>query len=232
MSKTVAIVQARMGSARFPGKMLASLGGHPILDWVLLRLKQAKRIDEIVLATSDLSRDDPLAERASLLGITVHRGSEQDVLQRFRNAAQAAQAETIVRVCADNPFVDAQEIDRLVGFYRDSECDYACNHQNRINSDYADGFGAEILGFALLRDIEERATHTPHREHVTLYLWDHASMYKMAAPLAPPELAYPDYRFDVDSPPDLERLDRLVRTGLTIRSSAVDIVSAYRLSQK
>jgi spore coat polysaccharide biosynthesis protein SpsF len=232
MNKVVAIVQARMGSVRFPGKMLASLGGYPILDWVLLRLKQAKQIDEIVLATSDLSRDDPLVVRANSLGVSVYRGSEQDVLQRFRNAAQVVQAETIVRVCADNPFVDAQEVDRLVEFYQDFEYDYACNHQNRINSGYADGFGAEILGSALLFDIEEKAIDTLHREHVTLYLWDHASSYKMAAPLAPPELAYPDYRFDVDSLLDLERLERLVGTGLTLGSSAAEIISAYRLGQK
>ena len=212
--------------------MLARLGEHPILDWVLLRLKQAKQIDEIVLATSDLSRDDPLVERASLLGITVHRGSEHDVLERFCDAAQAAQAETVVRVCADNPFVDGQEIDRLVDFYRDANCDYACNHQNRINSGHADGFGAEILGFALLQDVEEKATAIHHREHVTLYLWDHASSYRMAAPTASPELAYPDCRLDVDSPSDLERLERLVGTGLNVGSSAAEIISAYRLTEK
>ncbi len=217
-----------MGSNRFPGKMLARLGQHSVLEWVLLRLKKAKSVDEIVLATSNASRDEPLVGVADPLGIRVLRGDELDVLNRFYNAALLAGAGVIIRVCADNPFIDGCEIDRLASFYEDSDYDYACNHQSRLNSGYADGFGAEIFGFDLLSELEEKATSADHREHVTSYLWDHFDEYKIAALSAPLELAFPDYRFDIDIPQDLERLERAVKSGIQIDSSAFDIISIWR----
>lgn len=228
MNKTVAIVQARMGSNRFPGKMLARLGEYTVLEWVLLRLKKAKSIDEIVLATSKNMRDDPLVGVANPLGIRVFRGDELDVLDRFYNAALFATANVIIRVCADNPFIDATEVDRLVRFYEDSDCDYACNHQSRLNSGYADGFGAEIFGFDLLSDLKKRAIHTAHREHVTSYIWDHFDDYRIGTPSVPHELACPHYRFDIDTPQDLERLRQVLKMGVELDSTAAQIVSEYR----
>ncbi|HNC94755.1 MAG TPA: NTP transferase domain-containing protein, partial [Myxococcota bacterium] len=107
----VAIIQARMGSVRFPGKMLANLHGYPVLEWVLHRVAQATEVDEVVLATTDMARDNPLVELAGRLAVPVHRGSESDVLGRFADAAAAFDAEGVVRICADNPFIDPAEID-------------------------------------------------------------------------------------------------------------------------
>jgi aminopeptidase-like protein/spore coat polysaccharide biosynthesis protein SpsF (cytidylyltransferase family) len=223
-TRNVAVIQARMGSQRFPGKMLARLGGVPLLEWVLRRLLRATTLAQVVLATSDSASDDALAELAASLGIAVFRGSETDVLGRFVGAARMAGADNVVRICADNPFIDPAEVDRLVRHFADSRCDYACNHQDRLGSNYADGFGAEILPSALLEKIAAKAFEPRHREHATLYLWDHAGEYKLTAVAAPAELAFPELRFDVDTPADLEELQALVLAGVTIETPARDII--------
>lgn len=230
--RNVAVIQARMGSSRFPGKMLAKLGGISLLEWVVRRLMRATSLAQIVLATSDRDSDDVLAELAMKLGIVVFRGSESDVLGRFVGAAHMVGADNIVRICADNPFIDPAEIDRLVGYFADNPCDYACNHQDRLGSNQADGFGAEILSAALLTRIAENAHELRHREHVTLYLWDHASQYKLKALTAPSGLAFPALRFDVDSPADLEYLETLVRAEVAIETSARDIIRIARQKQR
>ncbi|MBI4936647.1 MAG: hypothetical protein HY846_00230 [Nitrosomonadales bacterium] len=154
----------------------------------------------------------------------VYRGSESDVLGRFVAAAEISRAETVVRICADNPFIDPGEIDRLIDFFNYSNCDYACNHLDRLGSRYADGFGAEILGADLLRQIASRTTETRYREHVTLYLWDHAGEYNLMAVPAPSALACPELSFDVDTPSDLIELEHLVAAGINLETPAARIV--------
>lgn len=222
--RNVAIIQARMGSSRFPGKMLSLLGGIHLLEWVVRRLLRTTTLAQIVLATSDNANDDVLAELATSLGIAVFRGSEADVLNRFIGAAKMASADNIVRICADNPFIDPIEVDRLVNHFANASCDYACNHQDRLGSNYADGFGAEILSAASLNKIAAKTLEPRYREHATLYLWDHASEYTLTAVEAPTELAFPELRFDVDTPDDLANLEVLVRAGVAIETPARDII--------
>jgi aminopeptidase-like protein/spore coat polysaccharide biosynthesis protein SpsF (cytidylyltransferase family) len=222
--QAVAIIQARMGSTRFPRKMFACLDGIPLLEWVLRRLAGAKTLDQIVLATSDREKDDPLVDLAVRLGVQVYRGSESDVLARFVGAATMSNADNVVRICADNPFIDPGEVDRLVNFFVAHQCDYAFNHQDRLGSGYADGFGAEICSADLLQKIAVRAKEPRHREHATLFLWDHASEYKLLTVAAPTELAFPELRFDVDTQDDLAKLDALVKVGVDINTPAHDIV--------
>lgn len=232
MTRVVALIQARMGSTRFPGKMLAELGEAPVLEWVLRRTNKARLVDQVVLATTDLHRDNALVELAEKLGIEVFRGSESDVLGRFATAAALYKADTVVRICADNPFIDPDEIDRLVIHFSKNSYDYACNHQERLGNRYADGFGAEILSNSLLQTVAQLATDLGHREHATLYLWDHAKEYHVAAVSAPPELAYPELRFDVDTAQDLESLKDLVAAGINIESTAPEIVKLALKSER
>jgi spore coat polysaccharide biosynthesis protein SpsF len=225
--RRVAIVQARMGSTRFPGKMLQPLAGRPLLEWVLHRVRSARRLDAVVLATSDLPRDLPLVALAASLGVAAFAGSETDVLGRFAAAAALHRADIVVRVCADNPFVDGAEIDRLLEFFDHAGADYACNHLDRLGSGYADGFGAEVLGAPLLDRLAATCTDPRHREHVTLALWDDPAAHRLAAVPAPAALAFPDLRFDVDRPEDLADLAALVaRAGLQMASPAADVVAA------
>jgi aminopeptidase-like protein/spore coat polysaccharide biosynthesis protein SpsF (cytidylyltransferase family) len=220
----VAIIQARMGSSRFPGKMLAQLGGVTILEWVIRRLLCASTLTEVVLATSYEAADEALVDLASRLGIKVFRGSESDVLSRIIGAAKLVQADNVIRICADNPFVDSREIDSLVNSFMRSPCDYACNHQDRLGSNYADGFGAEILSLELLEDIAAKTSEARYREHATLFLWDHSSDYDFRILNAPASLAFPELRFDVDNPADLSYLESLVSAGVTIQTTASEII--------
>ena len=225
--RRVAIVQARMGSTRFPGKMLALLAGVPLLQWVLQRVQRATELDAVVLATTDLPRDRPLLDLAHRLGVATFTGSETDVLGRFAAAALAHAAGVVVRVCADNPFIDPGEIDRLLRFFDTSGADYACNHLDRLGSAYADGFGAEVLGAGLLARLAAEVTEPCHREHVTLHLWDHAERFDLRAVPAPAALAHPTLRFDIDRPEHLAELQALCdRAGLGLTCTAADVVAA------
>jgi spore coat polysaccharide biosynthesis protein SpsF len=227
---TVGIIQARMGSTRFPGKMLANLGGIPCFEWVVTRLRRAKTLDSVLLATTNLSSDDNLVNLARDLGVEVYRGDEHDVLGRFIEASHISKAERVVRICADNPFIEPEEVDRLVTFFDEVQCDYACNHQNRLGSSYADGFGAEITTAKILKKIDLLAIEDLYREHVTLYLWDHLQDFVVKAIKAPCYLAFPNLRFDIDTKEDLVKLELLVKSGVTLNTSAEQIIQLAKSS--
>jgi aminopeptidase-like protein/spore coat polysaccharide biosynthesis protein SpsF (cytidylyltransferase family) len=205
--------------------MLTKLGHTPLIEWVLRRLLMAKKIDQVVLATSDTAKDDALADLATQLNVSVFRGSESDVLTRFIGAAEIAGATNVIRVCADNPFIDPVEIDRLSDYFLKHDFDYVCNHQDRLGSSYADGFGAEMLSAQLLKTISARATEPLHREHVTSYLWDHANTFSLNAIPAPDALRHAHLKFDVDTPEDLIKLQRLVDKGVDLNSQAAEIIA-------
>jgi len=228
MTRVAVVVQARVGSSRFPSKMLAPLAGRPLVDWVLGRVGRSARAGVRVLATTADPADDALADRALAAGFAAVRGSAEDVLGRYVAAIDAHPCDLVVRVCADNPFVAPEEIDRLVDAFDPARHDYACNHQSRLGSGYADGFGAEILAASTLRDVAARATDRAHREHVTSYVWDHASRYRILALPAPAGLDHPEVRLDVDTPEQLAALDAFARApGIGIATPATEIVAAY-----
>lgn len=128
MSKTVAIVQARMGASRLPGKMMLWLHGFPVIEWVVRRTASSRRLDDVVVAIPDTPMNDILDEFLSkILKVNVFRGSEQDVLERYAAAGRACGAEKVVRVCADNPLISGEVIDDLVRFFDENPCDYAYN---------------------------------------------------------------------------------------------------------
>ena len=228
MTRTIAVIQARLGSQRLPEKMLADLGGHSLLEWVVSRVLRSTMLDEVVVATTEESRDDRLAAECERLGVSVIRGSTDDVLSRFAKAIEDDAADAVVRICADNPFIDPACIDQLVREYRASGAEYAFNHRPHGTCDYADGFGAEILSRGLLDKLQSSQLSSRHREHVTLAVVDGTIPARTHACAAPSELAHPQLRFDIDTQDDLSKLNRLVVAGhLTPSTSATDIVNAF-----
>lgn len=208
-SKVVAIVQARMGATRFPGKMMSELRGHPLMHWVLKRCRQSETVDQLVVAIPDGSQDDILAEFLLQEQATVFRGSENDVLRRFYEAATHHQAAWVVRICADNPFVSPLQIDNLVRFATNGSVDYAYNHIPRGNT-YPDGLGAEIVRMDVLGTIHANAKLPSHREHVFNYLWQNEAQFRIATfDPADSRIARPDLKLDIDSRDDLLRLSKL-----------------------
>ena len=227
MTRTIAVVQARLGSQRFPEKMLATLGAHCLLEWVVRRVKKSALLDRVVVATTREPLDDQLVAECVRLGVEVARGSTDDVLARFVEAIDGDQADAVVRVCADNPFIDPSCIDQLVREYRQHGVEYAFNQRPHGACNYADGFGAEVLSRESLLSLHRSRLTPAQREHVTLAVVDGTVAAKSHACIAPPDLAYPHLRFDVDTPHDLAVLQTLVDAGrLGIDSTAAQIVRA------
>ncbi|MDE7240517.1 NTP transferase domain-containing protein [Desulfovibrio sp.] len=204
--RVVAIVQARLGSTRLPLKSLLSLRGLPIIDWVTQRLGRARRLDGLIVAVPDTELDRVLFEHLTRRGVPVMAGPEEDVLARFAQAAKQADAGLVVRVCADNPCIWGDAVDRLVDFYRKGGCEYAYNHIPRKNL-WPDGLGAEILSRDLLDELDKRARLPGQREHCLNYIWDNAQSYRIATfDPEEPWLRRPELKLDVDSAEDFRRL--------------------------
>ena len=228
MTRTIAVIQARLGSQRFPEKMLAELGGHSLLEWVVRRVQRSELLDRVVVATTQEPLDDRLVAKCKQLGVEVRRGSTNDVLGRFVSAIEGDTADAVVRVCADNPFVDPGCIDQVVREFHGAGVEYAFNHRPYGDCNYADGFGAEVISAELLRRLATMNLTPQQREHVTLAIVDESVAVKSLACTAPLQLAYPHLRFDVDEEADLHRLSELVRSkGIRFDSQAGEIVDKF-----
>ncbi len=165
--KTVAIVQARMGSTRFPNKVMRPICGTPMIGLLFARLALSARIHAIVLATSDDPRNDALASYAESLGYAVVRGSENDVLDRYMKAAKQTDADRIVRITGDCPLIDATVVDEVIARMQDSGVDYATN---TLPPSYPDGLDVEVFTMRALEEAWRGAKEARHREHVTPFI--------------------------------------------------------------
>ena len=204
--KNIVIVQARLGSTRLPYKMLLSLHGKPIIEWVLKRVEKSKLIDDIIVAIPSSEDNNILEKYIVELGFKIFRGSEDNVLNRFYESVKEYKPDNIIRVCADNPLIDGNEIDNLIGFYNNNQCDYAYNHIPKDNL-YPDGLGAEILSFELLKYLNDTVTTQHHKEHCLSYIIDNKDKYSIKTfnPLDT-NLHRPDLKFDVDTFDDYYKL--------------------------
>jgi spore coat polysaccharide biosynthesis protein SpsF len=225
MSSATAVVQARLGSTRFPGKMLATLGKHTLLEWVVTRTKRARSLQRVVVATTSDAVDDRLVAACQQLGVESYRGSADDVLARFAGALVGDSAEVVVRICADNPFVDPECIDVVVAELVASGSEYAFNHRPHGDGNYADGFGAEALTRPMFEKLAASPLTAAQREHVTLAIVDGSVPCRVHACRAIGALARPELRFDVDTPADLVRLETLVSSrSMSLTTTAAEIL--------
>jgi spore coat polysaccharide biosynthesis protein SpsF len=231
MKNTVAIIQARMGSKRLPGKMLKKINNFSIMEWVFLRVLQSKRINKIILATTNLKRDDPLVKIAKKHKIHFFRGSEKDVLGRFFKAATRAKAKNIIRICADCALIDSQELDKLVKIFYSKNCEYVCNHENKLNSKYADGFGAEMFSYKVLSKLNKIANKKSDREHVTTFIWKNLSKFKIFAIPAPKSLSYPNLKFFINTKRDFTKIKNLIVNNNINFKTKGEIVIKYYLKE-
>lgn len=195
-----------MGATRLPNKMMLWLHGYPVIEWVLRRVNQTKLAKQVIFALPENAADDILAEYLIRQGARIYRGSETDVVARYWGAAQSCDAEQIVRVCADNPFVSGSEIDRLIEFYSSGSYDYAYNHIPKGNS-YPDGLGAEIVSKETLARINREARNPEYREHVFNYIWANMNAFNIGT--CEPfdvSLAHPELQLDLDTQEDYQKL--------------------------
>ncbi len=206
--RVVAIVQARMGSTRLPGKVLEPLDDKSMLWHVLRRAKAAKSLDAVVLATTTAPEDRALEPVAAALGVETVFGHPTDVLDRYYRAAKAAKADAVARLTADCPFLDPQVIDECVGLFRTSGKAYA---SNAIKRSYPDGLDVEVFSFAALETAWKEAQLGSEREHVTPFIWKNPARFPAAELVTSPDLSA--LRWCVDKPEDLE-VARAVCRGL------------------
>jgi spore coat polysaccharide biosynthesis protein SpsF len=195
MERTGIILQARLGSRRLPGKVLAPVGGRTILDHCVARLVVAGF--PIIVATTALTEDDPVERAARRLGVEVFRGSETDVLARFIGAARTFGFTEVVRATADNPLVDQHAAERAVGFRRRVGADHV------VECGLPVGTAVEAVSLDALERAAELATDPYDREHVTSLIRRDPRFRALRA-VAPGDLRRPGLRLTVDTPEDLE----------------------------
>ncbi len=190
-----------MTSTRLPGKVMADLVGQPMILRQIERLKRAKRLDQIVVATSTDASDDGLAERLLAEAIGVHRGSLEDVLSRFIGALdQFGPDDTVVRLTADCPLADPELIDATIALFDSSNADYASNTPERRS--YPKGLDIEVMRADVLRTTDAQATDPYDREHVTHFIYAQPERFKIAG--LEQHASEGEVRWTVDRPDDLD----------------------------
>jgi len=199
--KIAAIIQARMGSTRLPGKVLMDLGGKTVLARVVSRLRRATLLHEIVVATTDSVADNAIVRECDRLGVLFFRGSENDVLDRYYQAARMCSAETVVRITSDCPATDSQLVDETIRIFQQEHADYASNVFPRT---YPRGLDTEVFTVAALEQ-GWRDAHEPHeREHVTPYFYEHPELFRLVSLRG--RIDYSRYRWTLDTAEDLKLL--------------------------
>ena len=197
----VAIIQARMGSSRLPGKVLMDLGGEMVLGRVVRRLQRSRHISKIVVATTTVPADEVIVAECDRLEVLCFRGSEHDVLDRYYQAARANAADAVVRITSDCPLIDPELVDETVEVFGDKHADYASNVFPRT---YPRGLDTEVFSFDALDRAWREAREAHQREHVTPYLYEHPQIFKLASLSGAAD--YSRYRWTLDTLEDLELL--------------------------
>jgi spore coat polysaccharide biosynthesis protein SpsF len=206
----VAIVQARMGSTRLPGKVLKSVAGVPLLSLQLDRIGSAKMIDRLVVATSTVSIDDQISDFCEKRDILCFRGSEDDVLDRYYHAAKKYRAEVIVRLTADCPLIDPVIIDQAIALFQQSDVDYVSNTLPLESSTYPDGSDVEVFSSSALARVFAEAVSKSNREHVTSYFLREGGEGRFRVKQMVNHKNWASYRFTIDYPEDFEVLELIM----------------------
>ena len=194
-----AIVQARMGSSRLPGKVLMPVEGKPMLWHLVGRLRRAELLDKIIIATSDKEADKPILKLAGEMGVDGYAGSEDDVLDRYYQAATQFGSDAIVRITADCPLIDPHIVDMVVRRFLRGDCDYV---SNTLKWTYPDGVDTSIFSYTALEKAWREAKWASEREHVTPYIRKNPDKFRLVGLESPEDLSC--YRWSVDRQEDLE----------------------------
>ena len=199
--RVVAIIQARMGSQRLPGKVLLDICGESMLARVVRRVQQSRLMDDVVVATSTDAADDAIVAAGESLGVQVVRGSEEDVLSRYVDAAKATNADVVVRASADSPFIDPEVCDLVVAAFlaADPAVDYA---SNKLQPSFPLGLDVEAFSRDALERTANDAVEPYERAHVTVHMYKNFDRFTLL-PVASSRNLHA-WRWTVDTPEDLE----------------------------
>jgi len=206
--KVVAIVQARMGSTRLPGKVLLKLGEDTVLSCVIRRVRRFRRADDLLIATTTETSDDLIVQAAQSCGAAVFRGSESDVLDRYYQAARSVNADVIVRITSDCPLIDPEVSDYTIDRFLQVRPDYASNVLERT---YPRGLDTEVIDFPALECAWREARVPYEREHVTPYLYRRPERFRLLSVTGDRDNS--SYRWTLDTPKDLDFLRAVYARG-------------------
>ena len=201
-----AIVQARMKSSRLPGKVLKDIQGKPMLWHVVKRLKKARLVGRIIIATSNREIDTPILKLGRDLRLDCYAGSEQDVLDRYYRAATNFGADIIVRITADCALIDPHIVDDVIRRYMQGDCDYVAN---TLKWTYPDGVDVEVFSYAALEKAWREARWASEREHVTPYIRKNPDKFRLVNIESGTDLSR--FRWSVDREEDLEFVRQVFR---------------------
>lgn len=204
---TAILIQARMGAARLPGKPLFKVLGRPLLSYLIERLKHVSNADKVIVATSIHPRDKLIADAAQKAGAEVFRGSENDVLDRFYQAAKQAQADIVVRITADCPLMDPSLVEKLIGLYI-SKNDPWLFASNTIQRTFPRGMDIEVFSIQALEEAWNKAKLPYEREHVTPYLYTHPERFAQIQ--LTQKIDQSLCRWTVDTPEDFRLISKLL----------------------
>jgi spore coat polysaccharide biosynthesis protein SpsF len=197
----IAIIQARMGSTRLPGKVLKEINDKPMLSYMLDRVSNSKKLDKIVIATSTLEKDNKIVNYCQDHNIEYFRGSEDDVLSRYYECAKEYNADIVVRLTADCPLADPNIINGVIQKFQDSNVDYCANTVPVETNTFPDGTDVEVFSFKALEKAYNEVKDKHFREHVTFQFWQ-TDEYKSIQYIGDKD--YSKYRITVDYPEDFE----------------------------
>ena len=206
--RVVIIVQARMTSTRLPGKVLKTVLGKPLLEYQIERLRRVRLADEIVIATTVNETDRPIVDLCQHLSVAYFQGSEEDVLARYYGAAKLHDAEVVVRVTSDCPLIDPEVIDHLITIYLQNLTLYDYFVTDEVT--YPRGMDTEIFSMNVLEDAYQEADLPEQREHVTPFIYQQPSRYRLAAATA--VCSFGRYRLTVDTPEDFELVSLILQS--------------------
>jgi spore coat polysaccharide biosynthesis protein SpsF len=201
--KVVTIIQARMGSTRLPGKVLKDLGGEAVLARVVNRVRRTKFAGEVVIATTNNSADDLIVAECRQINVSVFRGDEDDVLDRYYQCAQWAAADAVVRITSDCPLIDPDITDKTVRSFLDRRPDYA---SNTLERKYPRGLDTEVMTMEALATAWQDARESYQRAHVTPYIYENPERFRLLPVCGFRD--YSHYRWTLDTSEDLA----LIRT--------------------
>jgi len=204
MSKTIVIIQARMGSTRLPNKVMKDLCGKPVLWHVVNRLKHSKYISDIVIATTALPEDDAIQKFCEENNLKYYRGSSENVLSRYYEAAGKYEAETVIRITSDCPVIDPVLLDEMIVDFNNSNADYMSNSLLRT---FPRGLDAEIFSFKVLEKTYKEASKQYELEHVTPYIYQHPELFSLKNFANVTDYSY--HRWTLDTEEDYKLLQEI-----------------------
>lgn len=206
--KTVIIDQARMTSTRLPGKVIKEVLGKPLLEYQIERLRRANEADELVIATTTNNNDLPIVKLCERLGVAYYRGSEEDVLSRYYEAATKFGADILVRVTSDCPLIDPAVVDKVIEHYKDNRDNYDYV-SNTLSRTYPRGMDTEVFSYQVLQEAFVNAKEQPEREHVTPYICWQPERYRLDNVSHHENQSH--HRWTVDTPEDFELIKLILQ---------------------